>query len=148
MNTGGQVLHGCQRRVVGHVDGEHGRLREQVIDRRLVDEGNEVAGPQRGVQRLRLDLQDLGDVLGVIRLEQLGPGFAHHFHFRVEFFQVLEEQRCVVAAVGIVRRATHPGLQALRLGDVARVRSADDRIVDALAYDAKCGRHANLGIGG
>ena len=95
--------------------------------------GGEIAAPQAGVQRLRLGLQDLGDDLGVVGLEQFRPGLADDFDVGREALQVGHELAGGVAAVGIVGRAGRPLLQALGLGDRGGIAAADDRIVDALA---------------
>ena len=62
--------------------------------------------------------------------------------------QILDELGGGVAAIGVVRRAGHPLLDVLRLGDLRRVGAADDRVVHALASDAEAVRDADLGIGG
>ena len=143
-----QVLDHGQRGVVGHVDREHLHLAEHRVDVGLVDIGGEIAAPQAGIQRLRLRLQDLGHDFGVIGLEQLWPGFADDLDVRREALQVQRELAGGIAAIGIVRRAGRPFLQALGFRDRRRVAAADDGIVNALARGAERVRDVLLGIGG
>ncbi len=110
-----QVLHHRERGVVGHVDREHLHLAEHRVDVGLVDVGGEIAAPQARIQRLRLGLQDLGHHFGVVGLEQLWPGLADDLDVGREALQVQRELAGGVAAIGIVRRAGRPLLQALGL---------------------------------
>ena len=147
MDAFGEIFHHRQRGVVGHVDREHFHLTKQRVDVGLVDIGRQIAAPEASIERLRFSLEDLGDDLGVVGLEQFWPGLADNFDVGRKALQIKPELSGGVAAIGIVGRAGRPFLQAFCLRNRRCVAAANDRVMHALACGAEGIGDMLLGIG-
>ena len=100
------------------------------------------------VNRLRFGLQDLGQLLGVVGLEELRPALADEFCVLMEMLQEFEEELVAVAAIGVVRRAAHPLVEAFVLGDLAGIETSGHAIMNALARRAESTWRTNFRVGG
>jgi len=148
MQSGREFLHLRQHAVVAQVDGEGLHLVEHAVQQALLDQRHQVPGEQRGVERLRLGVDDLVHHLREVRLEQFRPGLVQYIDLRLEDLGVFHEGRRVLPPVGIVRRGGDE-LELVLLGDdVSRVAPAANRVVDALAGGAEAGWCVQLRVGG